>query len=131
MRACAVLAAAAALVSGCGSTAGTPDLRADFEHGIAQIRTLRGMQLHDRLAATIARIRRDTGAGRALALQGFRSTLRGLEAENDLYTKDSGRLEGAVRDARRADRYLNRGAELLRAAGHVLGVRVGTLRGRW
>ena len=43
--------------------------------------------------------------------------------------KDSGKLEAAVRDARRSDRYLNRGAALLRAAGRAFGVKVGLLNG--
>jgi hypothetical protein len=43
--------------------------------------------------------------------------------------KDSGKLEAAVRDARRSDRYLNRGAEVLRAAGRALDVPVGALNG--
>jgi hypothetical protein len=44
-------------------------------------------------------------------------------------TNDSGKLEGAVRDARRSSRYLDRGARLLRAAGRELEVQVGILEG--
>jgi hypothetical protein len=45
-------------------------------------------------------------------------------------THDSGKLEAAVRDAKRADRYLNRGARLLRAAGRLLGVHPRRIGGR-
>jgi hypothetical protein len=34
-----------------------------------------------------------------------------------------------VRDAAKADRYRTRGANLLRAAGRALGIRVGKLKG--
>jgi hypothetical protein len=56
-------------------------------------------------------------------------TLRGIQARLDMAAKDSGKLEAAVRDARRSDRYLNRGAEVLRAAGRALDVPVGVLNG--
>jgi hypothetical protein len=68
--------------------------------------------------------------GRALALAGFASTRRGVETQLSMRAHDSGRLEAAVRDAKRADRYLNRGARLLRAAGRALGVNVGLVNGR-
>ena len=42
---------------------------------------------------------------------------------------EEGNIERAVRDAVRADRYLDRGARLLRAAGRALGIRVGKLNG--
>jgi hypothetical protein len=116
------------LLAGCGGAA--HDLRADFRRGLADIRTTRDVELRDRLTATITRIRSDEGPGRELALRGFAATRRGVQAQIDLYRKDSGRLEGAVRDARLADRYLNRGARLLRAAGRALGIRVGELNGR-
>jgi hypothetical protein len=124
----AVVLASLAL-AGCGASS-AERLRADFRRGIADIRTLRRVELRDRLAETIARLRDDRGPGRVLALRGFAATREGVQAQIDLATKDSGRLEGAVRDARRSDRYLNRGAALLRAAGRVLGVSVGRLNGR-
>ena len=42
---------------------------------------------------------------------------------------DSGNLEASVKDAKRADRYLNRGADLLRAAGRSFGISIGKLNG--
>jgi hypothetical protein len=127
--AAAGLASLAAL-AGCGSAGSADRLRDDFRRGIADIRTTRGVELRGRLTATIARLRNDHGPGRALAVQGFAATRRGVQAQIDLETQDSGRLEGAVRDARRSDRYLNRGADLLRAAGRAIGVPVGGLNGR-
>ena len=93
-------------------------------------------RLEAKLKATIRDLDRErsestaTRRGRALALRGFRSTLRGVETQLSMRIYDSGKLEAAVRDAKRADRYLNRGARLLRAAGRELGVRVGTVNGR-
>ncbi len=46
-----------------------------------------------------------------------------------MQTNDSGKLEAAVRDAKRGDRFLKRGATLLRAAGLALGVRIGSVNG--
>jgi hypothetical protein len=127
-RSAAALVGAITVAAGCG---GADDgLRTDFRSGIADIRTLRGIELRASLTATIARIRDDSGPGRELALQGFAATRRGVQAQIDLQVRDSGRLEGAVRDARLSDRYLNKGARLLRAAGRALGIRVGSLNGR-
>ena len=67
-------------------------------------------------------------AGR-LALRGFQSTLRGVEAQIDFHRNDRGNIRAATRDARRANAGLGEGARLLRAAGRQLGVRVGTLNG--
>jgi len=127
-RPAAAALTALAVAAGCGGAG--DDLRAHFERGIADIRTLRGPDLRASLTATIARIRDDSGPGRELALQGFAATRRGVQAQIDLQVRDSGRLEGAVRDARLSDRYLNKGARLLRAAGRALGIRVGSLNGR-
>ena len=53
----------------------------------------------------------------------------GIDSQLAMLRNDSGRLEGAVRDAKKADRYLNRGATLLRAAGRAFNVRIGKLNG--
>lgn len=67
--------------------------------------------------------------GRRLAIEGFASTLQGLNAQLDLLDNDSGNLEAAVRDAAKADRYRKRGAKLLRAAGRAFDIEVGELKG--
>jgi hypothetical protein len=91
--------------------------------------------LRPRLLATLARIRALRGGdpaarrARVLALRGFGLTLRGVESRLAFERNDSGEVAAATRDAVRADRYLSRGAELLRAAGRLLGVPVGTLNG--
>ena len=129
-RLVAICLASLAALSGCGSAGSADRLRDDFRRGIADIRTTRGVELRARLTATIARLRDDSGPGRELAVEGFAATRRGIQAQIDMATNDSGRLEGAVRDARRSDRNLNRGADLLRAAGRAIGVPVGRLNGR-
>ena len=73
--------------------------------------------------------RRARGGGRELALQGFEATLKGVRSQLDFSENDSGEVAAATRDAKRADRYLRRGANLLRAAGQALGVRIGELNG--
>jgi hypothetical protein len=91
--------------------------------------------LHDHLASTLAKLRAEQPKpsaerrGRALAIRGFSWTLAGIQVRIDMAAKDSGRLEAAVRDAKRSDRALDRGARLLRAAGEALGIRVGAVDG--
>jgi hypothetical protein len=55
---------------------------------------------------------------------------RRVQAQLALIKNDSGNIEAAIRDAKRADRCLERGARLLRAAGRSFGIRVGKLDGR-
>lgn len=100
------------------------------------MRTAQSSQaLRDHLAQTLVKLRKehpsaaDDRRGRSLAIRGFTLTQMGIQARLDMAAKDSGKLEAAVRDARRSDRYLNRGAALLRAAGRALGVKVGLLNG--
>jgi hypothetical protein len=107
-----------------------------FRDGVAQIRTDQPSgALRDQLARALARLRQehpsagDDLRGKALAIRGFTLTLRGIQARLDMAAKDSGKLEAAVRDARRSDRYLNRGADVLRAAGRALDVPVGVING--
>ena len=108
----------------------------DLGRGVAQIRTTHSRPvLVTRLAATLKRLRADTAStaagrmGRTLAIQGFTWTRRGIRTQLDLVANDSGNIEAAVRDAVRADKQLDRGARLLRAAGRALGVRVGRING--
>jgi hypothetical protein len=116
---------------GCGSPKST-SVKAEFVRGIERIRGSHGAkELHSQLVQTLASLRRERSEapGRRLAIQGFAATLQGVDAQIDLIENDSGKLEAAVRDAARADRYRSKGANLLRAAGRVLGVRVGKLGG--
>jgi hypothetical protein len=88
------------------------------------------VRLRAELRATVARLRAaDDRAGRQLALRGFEATLRGVQARIDFVANDSGNIEAATRDSRRADLAFRRGAHLLRHAGRLLGVRVGPLNG--
>jgi len=120
-----------AVVLGCGSSP-SPSVRDEFVRGIDQIRASHdAKELHAQLGQTLANLRRAGGAtpGRRLAIQGFAATLRGVQAQVELIENDSGNLEAAVRDAAEADRYRTQGANLLRAAGQALGIRVGKLKG--
>ena len=85
-----------------------------------------------RTVAGLRVTRGSTAAGRRarlLALAGFDSTLDGIAAQLAFERNDSGNIEAATRDAKRADRFLRRGADDLRAAGRLLDVEVGTLHG--
>ncbi len=53
----------------------------------------------------------------------------GTQSQLDFVEKDSGEVAAATRDAKRADHYLRRGANRLRAAGQVFGIRIGELNG--
>lgn len=136
-RAVAITAVLALLVlPGCGSSGSDSAIRKSLERGVAQIgEPQTANQLHDNLQHTIARLggeRASTAPGRkarTLAIQGFRWTLRGVEARLEMIRNDSGNLEASVQDAKRADRDMRRGAALLRAAGRALGVRIGKLNG--
>ena len=117
-------------------TASDAAIREDILLGVVQIRgsqdarKLRGKLLH-----TLEQLRGDRGStaagrkGRRLAIEGFASTLKGVDARLDFAENDSGNIEAAVRDAKRADRYLKRGANFLRAAARAVGVRIGKLNG--
>jgi hypothetical protein len=120
-----------AVLVGCGST-GSPSVKDEFVRGIEQIRASHdAKKLHAQLAQTLASLRRERSAtpGRRLAIQGFEAMLRGVQAQVDFIENDSGNIEAAVRDTAEANRYRTRGANLLRAAGRALGVKVGTLKG--
>jgi hypothetical protein len=126
----AVFLVVAALV-GCGSTESS-SVKDVVVRGVEQIRASHdAKKLREQLVQTLANLRRDRSAtpGKRLAIQGFAATLRGVQAQVDLIENDSGNIEAAVRDAAEADRYWTRGANLLRAAGRALGIRVGNLKG--
>ena len=130
-----------ALVSGCRQSApalGPADLsiRRDLIRGVREIRmTHDRKKLHAELVHLLAHLRREHGTtasarrGRELALRGFEATLKGTRSQLEFSENDSGEVAEATRDAKRADRYLRRGANWLRAAGQALGVRIGELNG--
>jgi hypothetical protein len=123
-------------LSGCGSSTTSDPAKQAFLDGVAQIRrTNDADKLRGQLLRTIDRLRathpssQAARTGKALAIGGFSWTLMGAEARIEIRVNDSGSLEASVQDARRADRNLNRGAELLRTAGRAFGVRIGKLNG--
>jgi hypothetical protein len=130
---------AIALLAGLASPATASDatVKASLVRGVAQIRgTHDAKRLQRQLRRTLASIRSDRGStaagrtGRRLALRGFAATLEGVQAQLDFSNNDSGNIEAAIRDAKAADRYLNKGARLLRAAGRSFGLRFGRINNR-
>jgi hypothetical protein len=130
-----------ALASGCGPSApmlGRADLAIERDL-LGGVRDIRGMHDRKRLRAELVRLtahlRRLHGTtpsarrARELALQGFEATLEGTRSQLDFIENDSGEVAAATRDAKRADRFLRRGANWLRAAGQALGIRIGELNG--
>jgi hypothetical protein len=120
-----------ALLAGCGSSS-SGDLRAAFDDGVAAVRGTQDYeQLRSELVQILERLRatRHDGESRRLALRGFEATLRGVQARIDFHENDSGNIEAATRDTRRANAELSKGAKLLRAAGRLLDIRVGSLGG--
>ena len=129
---------ALALVVGCGTSpsrvaADDASIRRELLRGVGLIRTE-----HDRhklsagLGRILVRLGRVRGSSvgaraRALAAQGFEATIKGTRSQLDFSENDSGEVAAATRDAKRADRYLTLGANRLRAAGRVLGIRIGRL----
>ena len=126
-----------ALLLGCGSSRALDRaVKETVERGVAQLREPQTTeQLHEDLVHTLRQLRGEhastaTGRkGRALAIGGFTWMLRGIDARLEMTRNDSGNLEASVRDAKRADRALRKGARLLRAAGSSLGIRIGKLNG--
>ena len=131
---------AVALAGGCGSAPSgaraDDSIRRDLLSGVGQIRANHDRnKLQTELRRTLASLRSDRPStatarrARGLAIQGFEATLKGVRSLLDFSENDSGNIAAATRDAKRADRYLTRGANRLRAAGRVLGIRIGTLNG--
>jgi hypothetical protein len=132
-----VLAGALATSTAAPATASDATLERTFVRGVAQLRAPEVPQRLDaQLRRTLRRLREDhpsTAAGRrgrGLAVEGFTWMRRRIQAQLALIANDSGNIEAAIRDAKRADRCLERGASLLRAAGRSFGIRVGKLDGR-
>lgn len=66
---------------------------------------------------------------KALALEGFLLTRKGVRYLIAFAENDSGEVAAATRDAARADHFMRLAARRLRAAGIILGIRIGDLRG--
>jgi hypothetical protein len=131
-----VLAGAVAASAAPAAGASNTTLTRTLARGVAQLRTFHDPhELEPRLARTLARLRQDEGStargrkARVLAVRGFTWTLRGVRAQLDLLVNDSGNVEAATRDAKRADGNLDNGAHLLRRAARLLGLRLGRLNG--
>ena len=126
---------AAAVLGGCGSDESS--LEQHLKQAAAQIRIAPNdsRSLHAKLERTLAAVEADDPSGAAerkaktLTLAGLRSWLRGLESQIAFVENDSGNLPVATRDAHRAYHARLVGANLLRRAGRLLGVRIGTLNG--
>jgi hypothetical protein len=125
------------LAAGCGSSV-SPDasIKRDMLRGVAQIRTTHDTKkLYAELASTLASLRHDRAStpdgrrAKRLAIDGFEWTRKGVRSHLDFEENDSGNVAAATRDAMRADRFLTRGAKRLRAAGSMLGIRVGRIAG--
>ena len=117
------------LLGGCGGS-GSP-VKPVLQDGVAAIRETHDYEaLRAKLRLVIARLRAtDDGRARRLALSGFEATLRGVQSRIDFVENDRGNIDAATRDTRRANAGLREGARLLRAAGRLLDVRVGSLGG--
>jgi hypothetical protein len=142
-RRAAVAGAALAVVVplvGCRSDSSSADSNAAVKRsllrGVAQIRGIDDLKgLHDKLSATrrhLGLVRTSNASGRRardLALRGFAATLGGIESQLSFILNDSGNVPGATEDAMRTARLRHKGANLLRAAGRALDVRIGSVAG--
>ncbi len=131
------------LVLGCGcgssrSGVSTADVsvKQDLLRGVEEIQTTHDRQRLDaQLGRIIASLRGERGStavverARQMALLGFGLTQKGVRSQIDFSENDSGEVAAAARDARRADRFLGRGANRIRMAGLAFGIRIRTLDG--
>jgi hypothetical protein len=129
------------LVCGCGSSqsgvsAADRAITHDVRRGADEIRTTHDRKtLEAQLGRVVASLRGTRGStaaverARAAALAGFVLVRQGVRSQIDFMENDSGEVEAATVHARRADRYLKRGANRIRAAGAALGLRIGDLDG--
>jgi hypothetical protein len=128
------------LVCGCGASRSAVSadaaIKSDLLRGVGDIRsTIDRKTLAAQLGRVIASLRGERGStasverARRAAVEGFELTRTGVGSQIDFSENDSGEVAAATRDARRADRYLGRGAGLIRRAGQALGIHIGTLDG--
>lgn len=130
---------AVAALTGCGSSepagpAVEAAIRQELVRGISHIRTTRDRhELNRQLALSVARLRElvlstaSARQARELVASGFRLTIEGTRHQLYFAEHDSGEVAAATRDAVLAGNLLVRGANRLRAAGRLLGIRIGGL----
>ncbi len=141
LRGAAAGLVALVLVCGCGSAqSGKSTADAAIKHELlrgvddirsTQDRTTLAAQLN-RVIASLRSARGSTAAverARTVALGGFELTRKGVGSQIDFIENDRGEVAAATRDARRADRYLGRGADRIRRAGLAFGLHIGQLDG--
>ena len=111
-------------------------IKRDVLRGVEEIRSTHDRRRLDaQLGRIVASLRGQHGStavverARELALVGFQMTQKGVRSQIDFSENDSGEVAAATRDARRADRYLGRGANRIRMAGLALGIQIGKLDG--
>jgi hypothetical protein len=126
-------------LTGCGSSEPARSgveaaIRQELVRGISHIRTTRDRhELNRQLALSVARLRElststaSARQARELAVSGFRLTIEGTRHQLYFAERDSGEVAAATRDAALAGSLLVRGANRLRAAGRLLGIRIGGL----
>ena len=129
------------LVSGCGNakspeSAGDRSVKQELLRGVDEIRTTHDRKrLRAELSRVVAKLRGARGSSaqaeraRRAAIAGFELTQRGVASQIEFNDNDSGNVAAATRDARRADRYLGRGADRIRLAGRALGIQIADLGG--
>jgi hypothetical protein len=129
------------LCCGCGTSrsgVSTADVsvKQDLLRGVEEIRSTHDRKRLDaQLGHIVASLRGERGSAavveraREVALVGFELTQKGIRSQIDFSENDSGNVAAATRDARRADRYLGRGANRIRMAGLALGIRIRKLDG--
>jgi hypothetical protein len=129
------------LAAGCGNVRSTrgpapSEVRQDLLRGTRAIQTTHDRRRLDAaVARAAARLRGAQAAtarerrAKALALEGFALTRKGVRYLIRFDENDSGEVAAATRDAARANRFLRLAATRLRAAGLELGLRIGDLRG--
>jgi hypothetical protein len=137
----AVALLATGLAAGCGESksARTPEPSAVRQALIGGTRAIQ--DTHDRrqldaaVGRALVRLRRAQASNprerraKALAVEGFLMTRKGVKYLIAFDENDSGEVAAATRDAARADHLLRLAARRLRAAGLLLGIRIGDLRG--
>src|SRR5262249_42599958 len=141
LRCWAVALVAPGLAAGCGESmsARTAEPSAVRQVLVGGARVIQ--DTHDRrrldaaLGRALVRLRHARAStprerrAKALALEGFVMARKGVKYLIAFDENDSGEVAAATRDAARADHFLRLAARRLRAAGLLLGVRIGDLRG--
>jgi hypothetical protein len=137
----AIALLAPGLAAGCGEpmSARTPEPSAVRQALVGGTRVIQDTHDRRRLDAAVGRalerLRRAQAStpreqrAKVLAVEGFLMTRKGVKYLIAFDENDSGEVAAATRDAARADHFLRLAARRLRAAGLLLGIRIGDLRG--